>query len=203
MTLTPDSDKPEQRNLTRRNVLRAAGALGAAGTIPATVAAAEGNESATSSTTPTPEPNEVSIELSKTLIIESWTFEGGAFRVTFEADIPHIIKISDTGAVMQAMTEGDGSTTTEIPSRGYTLGSGKTTVVFQAVNFNGVSAITVASTDGAVLLRTDSVEMSRPAIKYGTVQGMIAASIGLTAGGTYKYVKGKREKEEHNHERII
>ncbi len=126
--------------------------------------------------------------------MRSWSYEEGEFSIALESDLPSGIKITDTGAVMQAMTEGSGGRAVQIPTRGYTLESGRTTVTFEPVEFDDAAAITIASTDGAALIRTDSVEAGSPNVKMGTAIGATgAAAIG---SGWFSFRKGREKLEE-------
>ncbi|MFC7069672.1 hypothetical protein [Halobaculum lipolyticum] len=136
-------------------------------------------------------------ELGEVVTLRSWEYDAdaGAFSLTLTADYPSAIKITDTGAVMEAITAGDGAATVEIPSRGYTVEE-RTTVEFDAVEFDGAAALTVASTRGTVLIRTDSVSAGKPAIPYDTAGLMVgSAAVGT---GYYSYRRGRAKLEEED-----
>jgi len=97
---------------------------------------------------------------------------------------------------MKSMTQGDGSGAFEIPSEGRTLESGETRLFFPGVTFEDVAAVTVASNDGAVLLRTDSVNFSRPAVEYGTA-GLMAGTAAIGSGWlSFRRTRDKLEEED-------
>jgi len=166
------------------------GLLGAA-TAAGVASAQEGNST---SPTSTPEQDRIAVQLGPVVSVRSWSYEEGEFSIALESDLPSGIKISDTGAVMQAMTEGSGGRAVQIPTRGYTLESGRTTVTFEPVEFDGAAAVTIASTDGAALIRTDSVETGSPNVKMGTaISATGAAAIG---SGWFSFRKGREKLEE-------
>jgi len=166
------------------------GLLGAA-TATGVASAQEGNST---SPTSTPEADRVAVQLGEVISVRSWSYEEGEFSIALESELPSGVKITDTGAVMQAMTEGSGGRAVQIPTRGYTLGSGRTTVTFEPVEFDGAAAVTIASTDGAALIRTDSVEAGSPNVKMGTAIGATgAAAIG---SGWFSFRKGGEARRE-------
>lgn len=194
------------RETDRRSVL---GALAGAGAL--SVAGVTGQAAAQSTETqPDDEPTEqqradVVAELGATLTITDWDWqsEQSRFRVDLTSKTPNRIKLTDTGALMKSMTQGDGSGAFEIPSEGRTLSSGETRLFFPGVTFEDVAAVTVASPDGAVLLRTDSIELSRPAVEYGTA-GLMAGGAAIGSGWlSFKRTKEKMEEsDEPEAERI-
>ena len=125
MTMTENSEATET---TRRTVLAALG--GAAATVAGagSASAQEANETAP---TDTPDGPEIAVELGPVVKVRTWEYTDGSFVLELEADYPTSIKITDTGAVMRAMTEGSGATATKIPTRGYSLGSDTTRVTFE------------------------------------------------------------------------
>lgn len=189
--MTSDSEATEP---TRRTVLAALG--GAAATV-AGAGTATAQENATNTTTETPEGPQIAVELGPVVTVRTWDYDEDENRFVLElnADYPTSIKITDTGAVMRAMTEGSGQTATKIPTRGYSLGSDTTTVRFEPVDFNGAYAITVASAKGAALLRTDSVDAGESTVKYSTA-GALTASAAVGTG--YLSFKRSREKLEES-----
>lgn len=200
--MTENESEADGEGIERRTVLTAlAGAAGLAG-----AGSARAQESPTppsTSSTPTPsESDTVAIELGP-VWIKTWEHTGEEFRITFGADYPSGIKITDTGAMMGAMTEGSGSGITEIPTRGATVMDGRT-LTYAAEEFDGAYAIAVASSEAAALIRTDSVDAGSTSIKLQTAMlGGLGAAVG--AGGL-SYKRGKEaleEDEEPNAERIV
>jgi hypothetical protein len=195
MTMTENSEA-DGEGIERRAVLTALVGATALGSVE--TATAQENSSTPTAT----EEDTVAIELGS-VRIKSWEHTGEEFRITFGADYPSAIKITDTGAMMGAMTTGSGSGITEIPTRGATVKDGMT-MTYAAEEFDGAYAIAVASSDGAALIRTDSVDAGSTTVKLGTAMGGgLAAAIG--AGGL-SYKQGKKELEEEdepNAERIV
>jgi len=202
MTMTENSEA-DGEGIGRRTAMRTiAAAIGAGAT--AGTAAAQETSTGTASSTSTPEPDAVVVELGNTVRVTDWNVDDGTFRVAVEADIPKAIKVTDTGAVMNSMTSGSGSRAVEIPTRGYSVGSGTTTIEFDAEKFDGAFAVTIASPDGAALIRTDAVDAGSTSIKLQTAMiGGLGAAVG--AGGL-SYKRGKEaleEDDEPNAERIV
>jgi len=200
--MTENTDDREAGSIERRAVLTSiAAAAGLAG-----AGSAAGQESPTppsTSSTPTEtESDTVAIELGPVWITE-WEHTGEKFRISFGADYPSAVKITDTGAMMGAMTTGSGSGITEIPTRGATVRDGMT-MTYSAESFDGAYAIAVASSESAALIRTDSVDAGSTSIKLQTAMiGGLGAAVG--AGGL-SYKRGKEaleEDEEPNAERVI
>lgn len=192
--MTDNIDNSEATESTRRTVL--ATLAGAAATVAGagSASAQEANESAP---TDTPEGPQIAVELGPVVTVRTWEYDGQSFVLTVEADYPTSIKITDTGAIMNAMTEGSGATATEIPTRGYSIESEPTRITFEPVVFDGAYAITVASAQGAALLRTDSVEAGASTVKYSTA-GALTASAAVGTG--YLSFKRSREKLEESDE---
>jgi len=185
-------------HIGRRTVLRALGGAATVGAASSTAAAQEGGTETTETTTEEP-GEEIVAQLGEVVTLRSWEYEDGAFSLTLTAEYPSAIKITDTGAVMEAITSGSGSATVEIPSRGFDIDD-RTTITFEAVEFDGAAALTVASTRGTVLIRTDSVSAGRPAVKYSTAGALTAgAALGT---GYYSYRRSKEKLEESDEPEI-
>lgn len=185
---------PEATETTRRTAISLL--TGAAAAV-AGVGTASAQENATSTTTETSDGPELAVELGPVVSVRTWEHDGEKFVLEVEADYPVAIKITDTGAVMRAMTEGSGSTATKIPTRGYSLGSEPTTIRFDSVPFDDAHAITVASSNGAALLRTDAVNAGSPAVEYSTAGALTA---GAAVGTGYYSFKKSREKMDESDE---
>ena len=72
------------------------------------------------------------------------------FKLTIHAEIPTRIVISDNLAAMKANRGVTGMSTAQIPQKRLTLDVGTTTVTMQAAEWRGKTAITVATTRGAI-----------------------------------------------------
>jgi hypothetical protein len=201
--MTENTDR-EAGSIERRAVLTSIAA--AAGLAGAGSAAGQEEESptppSTSSTSTEAESDTVAIDLGP-VWIKSWEHTGEEFRITFGADYPSAVKITDTGAMMGAMTSGSGGGITEIPTRGATVKDGMT-MTYAAEEFDGAYAIAVASSEAAALIRTDSVDAGSTSIKLQTA---MIGGLGAAAGaGGLSYKRGKEaleEDDEPNAERVL
>jgi len=199
--MTEHDGEADGEGIGRRAVLTAlagSAALGGAGS----AAAQETTTSSETTTATEAESDTVAIELGS-VWIKSWEHTGEEFRITFGADYPSAVKITDTGAMMGAMTSGSGAGITEIPTRGATVKDGMT-MTYAAEEFDGAYAIAVASSDGAALIRTDSVDAGSTSIKLQTA---MIGGLGAAAGaGGLSYKRGKEaleEEDEPKAERIV
>ena len=200
--MTENTEDHEAGSIERRAVLTSiAAATGLAG-----VGSAAGQESptppSTSNTSTETNSDTVAIELGP-VWIKTWEHTGEEFEITFGADYPSAVKITDTGAMMGAMTSGSGSGITEIPTRGATVQDGRT-LTYAAESFDDAYAIAVASSEAAALIRTDSVDAGSTSIKLQTAMiGGLGAAVG--AGGlSYKRGKEALEEDDEPHaERVI
>ncbi|MXR39804.1 hypothetical protein GRX01_00310 [Halobaculum sp. WSA2] len=190
------NENAEATETTRRTVLAALGGAAATAAGAGTASAQENATNATTSTD-TPEGPEIAVELGPVVTVRSWEYTDGRFELELVADYPTSVKITDTGAIMDAMTAGDGTSATRIPTRGYSIESEPTRITFEPVEFDGAYAITVASAKGAALLRTDSVDAGSPTVAYSTA-GALTASAAVGTG--YLSFKRSREKLEESDE---
>ena len=182
--------------------MQAMAAVAVSGTAAGTAAAQE-DPRGTESPTATETGESVVVDLG-TVTVADWSAESGTFSVELSAENPTSIKISDTGAMMNSMTSGSGSGAFEIPSRGFSLGSGRTTVEFDAEEFDGAYAVAVASTEAAALIRTDSVDAGSTTVKLGTAMfGGVSAAGGAGYLSYRQTKKSLEDEEEPNAERIL
>ncbi|WP_424007669.1 hypothetical protein [Haloferax denitrificans] len=167
-----------------------------------TVAAQSSTNETATATPSTPESTQT-IELSPTTRIKSWSFSNGTFSLVVEAELPTRIAITDAGTLSRILSEGDGSAAGKARVRRMTLTPGETTVKFRAEDFNGASAITVSSSnaDGIVAIRSDAIETGNPPVEYGTVQTLLASTAVAAAGGTFLWVRKKRNEKQLEVER--
>ncbi|WP_435145634.1 hypothetical protein [Halobaculum sp. P14] len=169
-------------------------ALGGATATAATASTAAAQESTpTATATPTADSEHVVTQIGPIVTLRDWSYQSGAFTLTLTADYPSAVKITDSGAVMRAWSEGSGGGVTEIPTRGVEI-TGRTTVEFDAVEFNGAAALTVASTRGTVLIRSDAIETGKPAVDFGTA-GLLAGASAV-GSGWYSFRRGREKLEE-------
>ncbi|ADE04739.1 hypothetical protein [Haloferax volcanii] len=168
-----------------------------------TVAAQEStNSTTTTAPSTTPEATQT-IELSPTTRIKSWSFSNGTFSLVVEADIPTRIAITDAGELSRILSEGDGAAAGKARVRRMTLTPGTTVVKFRAESVGDASAITVSSSnaDGIVAIRSDAIKTGNPPVEYGTVQTLLASTAVAAAGGTFLWVRKKRNEKQLEVER--
>ncbi|WP_042663998.1 hypothetical protein [Haloferax sp. ATB1] len=164
-----------------------------------TVAAANNS---TVASTPTDGPTRT-IELSQTTTIEDWRFENGTFYLSVNAEVPTRIAITDAGELSRILSEGDGAAAGKARVRRMTLTPGTTVVKFRAESVGDASAITVSSSnaDGIVAIRSDAIKTGNPPVEYGTVQTLLASTAVAAAGGTFLWVRKKRDEKQLEVER--
>lgn len=167
------------------------------------VAAQEANETASTSTAE-PTGSSATIELSPTTKITEWRFTNGTFILTIKTEVPTAIAITDAGRLTQILSEGEGAAAGKARMRRLTLTPGTTTVEFRAVDYNGASAITITSSNanGIVAIRSDAMRTSRPPVDYGTVQQLLAGTAIAAAGGTFVWVRRKRNEKQMDARRV-
>ncbi|MDS0241797.1 MULTISPECIES: hypothetical protein [unclassified Haloferax] len=168
-----------------------------------TVAATDSANNTTTVAPSTPEGPTRTIELSQTTTIEDWRFENGTFYVTFDAELPTRIAITDAGELSRILSEGDGAAAGKARVRRMTLTPGTTVVKFRAESVGDASAITVSSSnaDGIVAIRSDAIKTGNPPVEYGTVQTLLASTAVAAAGGTFLWVRKKRNEKQLEVER--
>ena len=203
MTMTED----ERTETTRRTVFRTIAAAAGLGVLPASAAAQEGSATppGSSSPSPTPEGEEVVIQLDASTRLTDWEFSDGTFSLTFDCEVPESIKVTDSGAVMKAWEGGgDGGGAVSIPTEGFSLSSGTTTVEFGATVFDEAAAVTIASADGTAFVFSEGIDRGGVSVELSTAMaGGAAAAVGSGAL-SYRQTKNALEDEdEPNAERII
>lgn len=168
------------------------------------VAAAADGGNATSTTTEE-QPEQVSVQLSKAVKITNWEYANGTWHITVKSKIPTRLKVSDTTTVVKSLAEGEGSRAVKIPSQGYTIQPGKTTIKFDGTAYDGASAVTIAGSGGTVLLRTDAMSAGGyPSVAFQVAAGAVLATFGGTAYITHRRVAEKYDEEgEKKAERIL
>jgi hypothetical protein len=169
------------------------------------VAAAADGGNATSTTTTAEQPDKVSVELSPALKITDWKYVNGTWHITVKSKTVTRVKVSDTSAVVKAVSEGSGSRAVKIPSRGYTVQPGKTVIKFDGSTYDDASAVTVAGTGGSVLLRTGAMSAGGlPSVAFQVAAGSVLVTFAGTAYVTHKRVSEKYDEEgETDAERIL
>jgi len=192
---------------TRRSVFRAIAAAAGLGALPATAAAQEGSPTppSSSSPTPTPEGEQVVVQVDPTTRLTAWEFDGETFSLEFDADTPTVLKVTDSGAVMEAWEGGgSGGGAVTIPTEGYTLSSGKTTVEFAATVYDEAAAVTVATSNGTAFVFSEGIDRAGVSVELSTAMaGGAAAAVGSGALSYRKTKEALEDEDEPNAERII
>lgn len=159
----------------------------------------------TSSPTPTATPTgqTTTVELSPTTRISEWQYQNGTFEIIVESTVPARVTLTDAGELSRILADGKGAATAKANQRSYTVTSGRTTLRFDAVRVDGNAAVTIATNngDGLAVIRTGAINGDRPPVDYGTAQAWSAAAAIAAAGGTFMWVKKKREERQLEVER--
>lgn len=163
------------------------------------VAAQDGANNSTTTATATPTPTgqaaeNVTVELGPTAEIVRWAYRDGTWHVTIRATVPIRVTLTDSAALFGALSEGEGARTASIPTQGYTLDAGTTTIQMPGQTQEGQAALSVAANGQLVLLRTGSMGGGRQPVAYGTAALLAgAAAIGT---GWYSFRRGRSKLEE-------
>lgn len=163
--------------------------------------AAQENATATASSSPTATPENVAtVEVDPTLTVTRWKFKDGTFIIHLKASVPKRVAITDHGELVKELSSGKGAKSTKLkPARRYNIAPGKSTLRFSATEYKDMAAVTIGTTGGRALLRTNELATSKPAVEWGTVQVLLAGTFGGTALITYRRVRDKYDdsgKEE-------
>ncbi len=196
----------DPEDTTRRNAIRAIGGAAALGAFPGAAAAQQSNETEPgSSPTPTPEGEQVVVQVDPTTRLTDWEFDGETFALEFDAETPTVLKITDSGAVMKAWEGGgSGGGAVTIPTEGYTLASGKTTVEFAATVYDEAAAVTVATRNGTAFVFSEGIDRAGVSVELSTAMaGGAAAAVGSGALSYRKTKEALEDEDEPNAERII
>lgn len=146
-------------------------------------------------------------KLSGTTTMTHWRYEGGVWTLTLQSDVQVMVTVSDSGAVAQELTDGEGAASFSV--RGgyetYTVNSGESTITFEARPDDGLSAITLTANNGNRIAgaRTDAIETEKSPVPWQTVQILVGATAVFAAGGTYRYVRQSLEEEKEEIEQIV
>lgn len=184
----------------RKTILFLVLTLLAAG-LSAPVTAQQTNTTATPS--PTPEPGgTVAIQIDETTALTAWEYENGTWVLTFDAELPKRLVITDSARAMEAWQNAEGKTAADLNPERYTLNTGETVVTYPGTTYDGQAAITVATNQGMRFLATGGVRQARPPIAWETAQGLIILTGLASVIGTARWVRRKYESEDKEVERI-
>jgi len=160
---------------------------------PAVAASPELGNSA--NTTSTDAPNTVSVQLSETVDLESWSYQDGEFRLTLDSKLLETVVVTDSGELVEQLDSGE-SGTYRVTQRSYDLSEGTTTVVFDATEYKGAAAVTISAGGDPYLIQSGSIDDGLTSGPYplGTLQIAVlsgALSVALVVVyKTYRYSTG-------------
>jgi hypothetical protein len=111
--------------------------------------------------------------------------------------------LTDAGELSEILADGEGAASATVNQRSYNVGAGKTTIRFDAVTVDDNAAVTISAVnaDGLAVIRTGAINGDRPPVDYETAQMWSAAAAIAAAGGTFVWVKKKREERQLEVER--
>jgi hypothetical protein len=156
--------------------------------------------------TDVPDPaNSSAVELSKATTLADWRFTNGTMVLEVRSKVPTRLVVTDAGALSQALAEGSGSATGTVRMQGYNIGSGRTTIRFDATTIDGAAAVTISAAggDGLAYVRTDAIGSGQPPVEWQTALMLVLGAGGTTAVLTYRRVKKKLEEKREEIRRIV
>jgi hypothetical protein len=158
---------------------------------------------ATPTTTPTEGENETvttEIQLSPTTSVTGWTFDRGnsTFHVDIRSKTPTRVTVVDAGAMFEALSARDGSSSAALTMRSYSINPGRQTISFAASTVDGESAVTLTALGGQQmgLLRSGAMGDDRAPVAWATAQALAGGVAITTAGGTYLYIRKRRNDQD-------
>jgi len=106
----------------------------------------------------------VTHELSDVTKITRWRYEDGQFHITLQMDLPYGIEVTDNGALVSQLRDGEGARVVDVDAESQTFnpGPGTTTIRVDADRVDGSAAVKVSAPGGTALLRTGSVGVGSP-----------------------------------------
>jgi len=177
-----------------RSFLIALVVVGSLFVAPATAASPDAPDPLNETATVTPD-NQVSIQLSEVVELESWSYQDGEFRLRIDSDLATEMVVTDSGDLVRRVEDG-GTGTYEVSERRYDLEEGTQTIVFDAERYKGAAAITIGTRGGSYLIQSGSTSSGLTSGPYplGTLQIAVfsgALSVALViVYKTYRYSKG-------------
>lgn len=172
----------------------------------APVGAQDANNSTSTASTSTPAPNgsaeaNVSVDLGPTAEVVRWRYADGRWHISVRSDVPTRISVTDSAALFGALSDGSGARAESIPSRGYTLDAGTTTIEMAGETRDGQAAVSVSANGQVVLLRTGAMQTSRPAVPWSTVQLLVLGTATMVGAAAVVLVRRRRDDEDLDYER--
>jgi hypothetical protein len=141
---------------------------------------------------------QTSIQLSPTAEVTQWTYSpNGTFGVTIRAQTLTRISVVDAGTLVQQLSEADGETSATATARGYNIRSGTQTIRFTAGKVDGEAAVSLSAAGGRrfAILTSGAIRSSRAPVAYGTAQTIAVGAAVVASGGTFLWVRRKRNEK--------
>ena len=129
-------------------------------------------------------------------VIDAEMVEADTMQITFEADASTEIAITDMSQEIQNMDA------VQIRQDIRDIPEGTTEITFTVAN-DDQPAVTIATQDGLVGIGDQDFDGDRPAVDWGIVQALLAATAIGSVGATYRIVKSGREDDEPEADRIL
>lgn len=143
----------------------------------------------------------VTHELSDVTKITRWRYEDGQFHITLQMDLPYEVEVTDNGALVSQLRDGEGARVVDVDAESQTFnpGPGTTTIRVDAERVDGSAAVKVSAPGGTALLRTGSVGVGSPfagdSPTVGWVGGAsIAVLMALLAAGYVMWAEQSEPK---------
>jgi len=137
------------------------------------------------------------IQLTRRIDITRWRFVGGEFVVTLNAELPGTVTLTDSMAVVRKLRGGTGQQAAKIPRRTFTLDAGVNTIRFDGTRADGEAAVSIASGDRLVLLRTGAIDSPGEPVERRTAEWMIGAvAVATVLSVGIVVVRRQREEDE-------
>ena len=129
-------------------------------------------------------------------VVDAEMVERDTMSITFEADRSTEIAITDASQEIQNMEA------VQIRQDVRTLPEGTSEITFTVANADQ-PAVTIATQTGLVGIGDQDFDGDRPAVDWGVVQALLAATAIGSVGATYRIVKSGREDDEPEADRIL
>ena len=151
---------------------------------------------ATETATATPEPNATAVDLTESIVIESWEYEDGEFRLTVRSQEATTVTMTDMAAVTRRLREAGGSSAIQIPRRTYAITPGTQTLTFDASTIEEEAAISVGAEGRLVLLRTGQIGGGPGTTSWNTAYAVAALAFVGGVGSVYRVASRQQDDDE-------
>lgn len=112
-----------------------------------------------------------------------------------------VIDVDVTAYTQYSVTDAlDGTRDEGLTSPAFKTGSlqqGQQQIRLDVAVVDGAGAVTIGTSNDLARLQTEAVDAGNPPVDYGTVQGLLGLAVVGSVVGTYRFVKKKREDEDH------